>query len=144
MVIKHKTKIELDLEPIGAPMVSVTVGDTTEKLILHSATTKTYHCDQPAGALDITVELLGKSDHDPDTAVIIRAVRVNDIGHDKLAWAGVYYPEYPQPWASTQTALAQSLPGQTYLGWNGTWRLTITIPAFVWIHRTLGLGWMFE
>jgi len=144
MAIMYDTLVEIDLEPVGTPRVLITADGSTEYALIKTATTKTFDIRDPADVVKISVELVDKKDHDPTTAVIVRDVRINGIASPKFAWAGVYYPIYPEPWASTQQNLAAKLPGQTYLGWNGRWELDITVPAFVWIHRTLGLGWVFE
>ena len=65
------------------------------------------------------------------------------IQDPKFAWAGIYRPEYPEPWASEQTNLATELSSHTYLGWNGTWRLTFGVPVFTWIHQVQNLGWIY-
>jgi hypothetical protein len=139
-----ETQIEIDLAPIGSPMVIITAGAFVEYVTLSEAITKTYTSLDPAGTLKISIELVDKSDSDPDTAVIIDAVRLNGIASPKFAWAGIYYPRYPEPWASEQADLAQVIPGQTHLGWNGRWQLDITVPVFTWCHQKMSLGWIFE
>jgi len=140
----YKTTIEIDLEPVGLPTVLITADTYKDQITIDKPITKTYSIDKPIGPLKLSVEFFGKQDTDPDTAVIIRAVRINKIANTKIAWAGIYYPDYPKPWASKQQSLSPSLPGQTYLGWNGRWELDITVPAFTWLHQTIGLGWIFE
>lgn len=140
----YKTTIEIDLEPVGSPTVLIVAGPHQEQATINKPVTRTYTIEKPAGPFKLSLEFFGKRDNDPDTAVIIRAVRINGIANPKIAWAGVYYPEYPKPWSSKQENLPLSIPGQTYLGWNGLWELDITLPAFTWLHQTLGLGWIFE
>lgn len=142
--MRYNTKIEIDLEPVGSPTVLIAVGEFTEQTIIDTAITKTFDVRQLPGAIKIAVELLGKSDTDPDTAVIIKAIRFNGIASPKFAWAGVYYPSYPKAWSTEQHDLKPVLPGQTYLGWNGAYELEVTVPIFTWMHQTLGLGWVFE
>ena len=91
----------------------------------------------------LTVEHYHKSADDPTTAVIIDSVSFFGIQDPKFAWAGIYRPEYPEPWASEQTNLATELSSHTYLGWNGTWRLTFGVPVFTWIHQVQNLGWIY-
>lgn len=140
----YKTTVEIDLEPVGNPTVIIHVGVYMEQATIDCPATRTYNIENPAGPLNISVSLIDKKDDDATTAVIIKNVKINGISNPKIAWAGIYYPDYPKPWASKQQHLPLALPGQTYLGWNGQWQLGITLPAFTWLHQTLGLGWIYE
>jgi hypothetical protein len=139
-----ETCIEILLEPIGVPEVEIQVGNSVVHTILSKEETFTFNLKLAQGDLPITVSMLNKSDTDGSTAVIVKEVTLNGIQSPKITWAGVYYPKYPEPWASGQTDLKVSLPSVTHLGWNGTWQLLVTIPVFTWIHQTQNLGWIFE
>jgi hypothetical protein len=139
----YKTQIEVCLRPVGTPTVLVGIDKTTRHM-LEKETWFVFDFDQISGHTQLVVEMIDKMDSDPTTAVEIVEVRINGISNPKFAWAGVYRPVYPEPWASTQTNLAQSISPATYLGWNGVWQLDLTVPAFTWIHQLLGLGWIFE
>ena len=76
-------------------------------------------------------------------AVEIESVTVEGITVDRFKWAGIYTPNYPEPWASTQTNLQPTLQSATYLGWNGRWELPFSVPIFTWIHQTENLGWIY-
>jgi hypothetical protein len=83
----------------------------------------------------LTVELLDKQDQE---AVIVQDVSFFGILLiPKFAWAGVYTPNYPEPWATEQqnqgVVLKQQLCPHTYLGWPGKWTLTFDVPVFTWI-----------
>jgi hypothetical protein len=93
----------------------------------------------------------GKTDADTDldrkldTAVILEKLSLFGIDDMKFIWAGKYRPEYPSQWASQQTnTLSEILYNQTYLGWNGTWELSLELPIFTWIHRLQNLGWIYD
>jgi hypothetical protein len=92
----------------------------------------------------LIVELPEKQDQE---AVIIEQVDFFGIADPKFAWAGVYEPKYPEPWAGQQrlqgVALKPHLNPHTYLGWPGKWTLTFDVPVFTWIHRTQNLGWIY-
>jgi hypothetical protein len=140
----YNTLVEITLEPIGTPDVKIQVGEQVVRTQLATEFTFKFDKALAAGPLKITVEMLNKSDTDGTTAVIVKDVTLNGITDQKIAWSGVYYPKYPERWASTQSNLKQSIVAATYLGWNGVWELDITVPVFTWIHQTRGLGWIFD
>jgi hypothetical protein len=102
----------------------------------------------------LQVEFLNKLPNDTvpgsnlDKAVVIESVSFFGITDPKFAWAGVYEPIYPEPWATEQqdqgVVLKQRLCPHTYLSWNGKWTLTFTVPVFTWIHRVQNLGWIYD
>lgn len=96
----------------------------------------------------ISVEFINKTNDDTDAtgdkAVVIEQITINNITDQKFVWAGQYWPDYPEPWASQQTNLLSVLDHQNYLGWNGKWALTFDVPVFTWIHKTLDLGWIYD
>lgn len=99
----------------------------------------------PGGPYQLSVELLNKHALDMTQAVIIDYVSFNNIKDAKFAWSGEYCPNYPEPWYSEQLVKPEPLlKNHTYLGWNGKWTLTFTIPVFTWIHKTQNLGWIYN
>lgn len=99
----------------------------------------------------LSVELLNKQDNDTDLvtgadkAVVIDRIIFNGIEDNRFIWAGEYRPEYPEPWYSEQENKPDLLlKNHTYLGWNGKWTLTFSMPIFTWIHKTQNLGWIFD
>ena len=95
------------------------------------------------------VSLSGKgnanSGTDSDQAIQIDSISFEGMTADRFIWAGIYEPEYPEPWYSQQ----QIKPGRymhevTYLGFNGTWRLEFSTPIFRWIHEIEHLGWIYD
>jgi hypothetical protein len=142
--MQYDTCVELTLTPVGTPMVRMQVG--TQQLETRLGQTATFTFDQSlaAGAVTILVEMFDKSNTDSTTAVVIDSITLNKISDPKFVWSGTYRPTYPEPWASTQINLPETITTTNYLGWNGSWELTITIPVFTWIHQTRGLGWIFN
>jgi len=113
-------------------------------------TTSCFKIDRhlPAGSQEFTIKFTNKKDTDTtetaDKAVIVDRVEFNDINSPRFAWAGVYQPDYPEPWYSQQTVAPKPLlKSHTYLGWNGQWTLTFTTPIFTWIHSVEDLGWIY-
>lgn len=105
----------------------------------------------PAGEYQWSVEFLNKHNNDTDIttgkdkSVIIDRVTFNNIDDPKFAWAGEYCPDYPEPWHSEQLIKPQtSLTSCTYLGWNGKWELTFSVPVFTWVHKVQDLGWAYD
>lgn len=140
------TKLAVTLTPQPGndmPEVFVSVPGQTIKKTLHSTKRIELEFDAPVGWLEIV--FMNKPDTDPDMAVIIDQIEFFGISDPKFVWAGTYTPKYPEPWYSQQTEKPPAqLPQQTYMGWNGTWRLDFTVPVFTWMHKTLNLGWIYS
>lgn len=100
------------------------------------------------GSYELTVELLGKSDSDPDQCILIQNFVAGGIPCQDAVWQGCYQPQYPEPWASQQRARGIDLAPELYntqaLGWNGVWTLKINVPVYTWIHQTQNLGWIYN
>lgn len=144
MDTNHNVKIKIRLKPVGKPWVKVGLDNFIQVKQLETLTDFDYDVDA-TDSVTLTVEHFNKPNNDPTTAVEIVGIEFFGISDPKIVWAGVYYPRYPEPWASEQTsALATQLPGQNYLGWNGVYSLTFDVPVFTWIHKTLNLGWIYQ
>jgi hypothetical protein len=139
----YPVKISVTLRPIGRPNIRVGVNSNVFPVSLDR--TDTIHFDLVCGNPGtLTVELVDKVDQE---AVVIDSVSFFGIQDPKFAWAGVYTPVYPEPWATQQqdqgVVLKQHLSPHTYLGWPGKWTLTFDMPVFTWIHRVQNLGWIY-
>jgi hypothetical protein len=138
MAIDYQVKMSLQLRPINYPRVLITAGDKSVDQIL--TRTQEFEFDFVANdQVTVQVHHVDKLDSDPDTAVEIVSVSFFDITNPQFAWAGVYTPNYPSHWTGPDI-----LPGQTYLGWNGTWQLEFSVPVFSWMHQKLNLGWLYQ
>lgn len=140
------TKIAVTLTPKLdniAPEVFVSVpGRVVSETLWHS---KFVELEFDAAAGWIEIVFMNKPELDHNMAVIVDKVEFFGISDPKFVWAGVYTPKYPEPWYSQQTEKPPAqLPGQNYLGWNGTWRLDFTVPVFTWMHKTMSLGWIYQ
>jgi hypothetical protein len=144
MDTKYPVKLALQLRPVGEPWVRIGVDQQFQEQQLKTSTTFKWEFDA-RDQVCLTVEHFDKSDKDPTTAVEIVGIEFFGISDPKFAWAGTYYPDYPTEWYNQQTPVPTSaLPGQTYLGWNGVYSLTFSVPVFTWIHKTLNLGWIYQ
>jgi hypothetical protein len=94
---------------------------------------------------NLQVRLINKRDQE---AVVIQQVEFFGITDPRFVWAGVYEPEYPEPWATEQSnagiILQPRLSPHTYLGWSGIWTLDFEIPVFFWMHKIQNLGWIYD
>ena len=140
------TKVAITLTPKIhklAPEVSVSVpGHLVNETLWR---TKRIDLEFDAAQGWIEVELANKPALDPDMAVIIDQVEFFGISDPRFVWAGVYTPNYPEPWYSEQSPPPPAqLHQQNYLGWNGRWRLDFSVPVFTWMHQTLNLGWIYS
>jgi len=136
-------KLSVTLTPVGEPWVRVTAPGFSRYTQLQKSTQIDIHFHTTNTLETLTIEHVNKATDDATTAVIIDSVSFFGIQDPKFVWAGVYRPNYPEPWASEQTNLASELSPHTYLGWNGCWSLTFGVPVFTWIHQTQNLGWIY-
>jgi hypothetical protein len=130
------------------------VGIDTNLTEIDLRETATINFDFESDSLcELSVEFLNKQDSDTvpeqglDKAVMIESVSFFGITDPKFVWAGIYTPNYPEPWATQQRSqgivLAPQLKSHNYLSWNGKWALTFTMPVFTWVHKTQDLGWIY-
>jgi len=141
----YHLKCQLLLTPVQTPEAIITFNDTVMYAgKIYEPTIINIDYKLPKGDYQLIVEHINKDNLDNTTALIVDNIIFNNISDPKFAWAGVYYPNYPEPWASEQgDTLAPALPSQTYLGWNGKWTLTFDVPVFTWIHKIQNLGWIY-
>lgn len=150
----YNTDIALTLCPVWhnePPLINVCVNDQVQQIVLAETQTFKFKISSPPGSITVSVELLNKKDSDTvpeknlDKAVIIDTLSINGITNSKFIWNGEYRPEYPEPWYSEQVIRpAAVLKSHNYLGWNGVWSVQIQVPAFLWMHQLLGLGWVYN
>ena len=118
--------------------VKVSVNDT---LLFHGKLTQPVTKIRETVTLDLlathtlTIDRYHKPDNDPDQMIVIDYVAIDDINIRDLAWhTSVFYPQYPEPWASEQRELGieleDSIIGETWLGHNGKWNFEFTSPFY--------------
>jgi hypothetical protein len=140
------TKVRVKLKPITetrAPLCNITVGYVTKMFELdHEQWVEIQIHPDRGDAVDIVVKHHGKTEDEfksgKDLAVMVEEIEINGISDPKFVWAGKFHPEYPR-WEEDKGPIDTH-----YLGFNGEWRLTITIPAYTWMHKILGLGWIYD
>lgn len=144
MTTDYQVKLQITLEPVGCPYITVVVGEQTfvEQLIK----TTEFNFEFVANTRSkISVTHRDKLPNDPSTAVIIKQLSFFGIHDPKFAWAGEYRPQYPEPWYSLQSIKPKEvLASHPYLGWNGTWTLEFDVPVFTWIHQIQNHGWIYD
>jgi hypothetical protein len=143
MVTQHLVKLSVTLRPVDQPNVKVGVNGDILTVVLDKTQTMDFEFTSDRDC-QLTVELVDKKDQE---AVVVESVSFFGIKDPKFAWAGVYEPQYPEPWATQQhdlgVVLKQHLSPHTYLSWPGKWTLTFDVPVFTWIHRVQNLGWIY-
>jgi len=138
MATDYQVCMSLQLRPINQPRVLIIAGGKN----IDQTLTHTQEFDFNFVANDqaiVQVHHVDKLDSDLDTAVEITSVSFFGITNPQFVWAGVYTPNYP-----SHLTGPKELPGQTYLGWNGIWKLEFSVPVFTWIHQKLNLGWLYQ
>jgi hypothetical protein len=135
--------MSVTLRPVDLPRVRIGINGDLFPIALDRTDTINFEFES-ANSCELTVELVNKTAQE---AVVIESVNFFGIEDPKFAWAGVYTPIYPEPWATEQqnqgVVLKQHLGLHTYLGWPGKWTLTFDVPVFTWIHRVQNLGWIY-
>ena len=150
----YNTDIALTLCPVwhnDPPLINVYVDDQVQHIVLKDTQTFNFKICSLSKNITVSVELLNKKDTDTiveknlDKAIIIDSISINGIADSRFVWAGEYRPDYPEPWFSQQQTVPPAvLKNHNYLGWNGTWVINIQVPAFLWMHQVLGLGWVYD
>ena len=120
-------QIKVKLSVIGSPDFSVTIADNQwnnqcDIIVDHNLLTP----------FDIEIELKNKYyTTEYETAVIIDSISVDNI---------IIIPTYCHL-ANYQNDHNNNDP-TNYLGFNGTWTLTIDRPFYHWLHQVQGQGWL--
>jgi hypothetical protein len=70
-----------------------------------------------------------------DQILKITNIVIDGVDIQNIIWSRSYFePEYPEPWATEQTnngiILEKAIPGETWLGHNGTWTLQFASPFY--------------
>jgi hypothetical protein len=136
------TEVKIKLRAVNSdrPLTChVTVGYVTKRLEIDQSQSVEFKIHPDKGdTIDIVVDYDKKLEDfrtDGGTAILIEDIEINSISDPKILHQGIFYPDYPE-WEEDQGPLRVH-----YLGFKGRWILSITIPAYTWLHETLDLGW---
>ena len=144
----YNIQIYVVVEPLIAnkvPMIAYGSNNNKPKIVKLEQTTKLdFSRDYTVGENTIWIDFFNKQSNDPDTIIEIKHLEIEGIVVDRFKWAATYTPQYPEPWASTQTNLKSVIKSATHLGWNGRCELSFTAPVCPWIHQLEHLGWLYE
>lgn len=140
------TRIRVKLKPVTEtrpPLCEVTVGDVTKTCEIDQEQWVEIQIQPDKGStVDIIVKHHGKTDEEyysgKALAVMVEEIEINGISDQRFVWQGGFHPDYPS-WEEDRGPIDTN-----YLGFNGEWKLRITIPAYTWIHETLSLGWIYD
>jgi len=156
MPTSYPVKLDVHLRSVWhdtPPEINIGINNHVKKITLSTDQTFCYDFIAVDDAV-LTIELLNKTNSDTvldkglDKAVIIESISFFDITDPRFVWAGIYQPQYPEPWATEQQnqgiTLAKQITGQTHLSWNGKWSLNFSVPIFTWIHQVQNLGWIYN
>jgi hypothetical protein len=128
----YNVKIDVLLEPIGAPDLVITCRQETKELIISEPTWINFEFSTSQTDCDLSIEHRNKHPYDSTTAVIVKSVLLNNINSIQNTYQGLYYP------------INRPAVRDTYLSWNGIWILSFTVPVFTWIHKVENLGWIYD
>ena len=153
---RYKTEIKLYITPVWhdePPICSIKFSkDVSFKEEIKENKIYSYEGYLTNGNYDIVIEFLNKKNTDTvdgkDKAIKIDKIVFNNIESKKFVWQGTYQPIYPEPWATQEKKVGKELNSvitpATYLGWNGVWKLTYSVPIFTWIHKLENHGWIYD
>lgn len=153
---KYRTEIKLHVTPVWHEEPPICAIRFSKNIFFKEEIkeTKVYSYEEylTIGNHDITIQFLNKKNTDTvngkDKAIKIDKIVFNNIESEKFVWQGIYQPIYPEPWRSQQkkagNELMPILNSQTYIGWNGVWKLTYSAPIFTWIHKVENHGWIYD
>lgn len=130
---QYKVVVEVLLEPVEIPSVKISCGGKIHTARLSDGPTWVkFKFKQTPGPSRLIVEMFNKMPNDPTTAVIVKKIQLNGIDHLQNTYQGIYYPTNMES------------RRDTYIAWNGVWILDFTIPVYTWMHKTQGLGWIYD
>ena len=145
MATDYRVKMKIVLRAVRQPWVKISVHGQEQVYQINDQTEFDYDFVTQDSTVTIMIEHFNKDHNDPETAVEIVGIEFFNIADPAFAWAGTYTPQYPEPWYSQQvTKPPQTLTKHNYLGWNGVYKLEISIPVFEWMHKTLAMGWIYR
>jgi hypothetical protein len=143
MDINYHTTVRVLVKPVWfnrKPTIDIGIDDNVQTVTLDKDQWFEFTIDQPASNCQLSIRHFGKTSDDhnietgQDTAVIVESIIINGIWSPRFIWQGLYYTDHQE----------SPLNYSNYLGWNGTWKLNFSIPAFVWIHKLENLGWIYD
>lgn len=140
MAIKiYSVDIDILLKPVGQPKCKIILDDQKQDLVVDQEMQikLLYHGHSIS---KLIIEHYNKAELDPSTALIIDDIKFNGISSPRIIYEGIYYPNYPKHLIGNDAVLLH----KNYLSWNGIWVLEFTLPIYTWIHKTLGLGWIYD
>jgi hypothetical protein len=133
------------LQPHGRPTITYGVDEDINTITLTESIELLFSLNLSNGLHKFYIDFANKTNETPEMAVEIVDVTIEGMTLDRFKWAGLYYPNYPEPWASQQTKVLPHVHRHaTYLGWNGRWELELECPIFTWIHKLENLGWIYS
>jgi len=129
----YHCKVEVLLEPIGYPTVEVICNNQVKTMrLFRESSWVNFEFEQIAGPLQLTVEHRDRAPSDGVTAVEIKSVKINGIESPRILYQGLYHP------------IGMPARRTTYIDFNGVWVLDFAVPVYTWIHKTQGLGWIYD
>lgn len=144
-------KLSVTISPVGYdnvwPRCRISFAGIVKDLVLRDETTFIFN-EKIKCVENLVIEFYGKRNQDSingrDLRIRIQDISIMGISDKKFINIGTYDPVYPEPWATQQIQkgidLKKNLKNVDCLGWNGKWTLSITSPAFTFIHKVLDLG----
>ena len=121
-----------------APIVEVAVDENVifnDKLKIQHTTLLAAQTLELGKTHSIKIKRSGKSTNCPEQTCRLVDVKIDDISvRDLIYHTGLYYPDYPEPWATEQKESGVNLEypvlGETIFGHNGIWEFVFDSPFY--------------
>lgn len=121
-----------------APVLEVAVDDNMifhDKLKIQHTTIISTQTLELGKTHVIKIKRSGKNSKCPEQTCGVLEVKIDNISiRDLVYHTSLYYPEYPEPWASEQTQqgidLEYPVLGETVFGHNGIWEFSFSSPFY--------------
>jgi hypothetical protein len=76
-----------------------------------------------------------------DQLLSVKNLNIDGVDLGNIIYEIEYYPEYPTLWYNQQKEAgnepASALKNITTFGWNGSWKLKVTSPFYLWLLENL-------
>ena len=135
LATEHSLTIKIQLSPIvdnGVPICAVKINNSVE-YYAQLLDTITLTKQMPLlESVDIEISMFDKKYSDErETAVVIKSILIDEF---EIVPYYTYLAEYINDHDYNRAT--------SYLGFNGTWRLTIDRPFYQWQHQATNQGWL--
>lgn len=135
-------------QPAGETRGTVMIGDQEcAKISIEGSNTQVLKFDVELDDAEHTLVVRHDYTPDPQSALVIDKIVMDEIDIGVLAYSGAYTPIYPEPWYSDEVAAGRK-PKETvgngedgsacmFMGWEGRYELKFSTPLYEWLLENI-------